>query len=79
MEVGLMNLKSIKDEVLSQLNYEEIANGEILFNNCDCQILSQSALSMTNEYSAKYKLSRHNPTAKVELFLKGSKAHGRYY
>jgi SNF2 family DNA or RNA helicase len=41
-----MNLKSIKEEVLSQLHYEEIAHGEILFNNCDCQILSQSALSI---------------------------------
>ena len=41
-----MNLKTIKDEVLAQLHNEEIAYGEILFNNCDCQILSQSALSI---------------------------------
>jgi len=41
-----MNLKSIKDEILSQLSYEEIAYGEILYNNGDCQILSQSAVSI---------------------------------
>ena len=41
-----MNLKTIKDEVLSQLPGEEIAHGEILFNNCECQILSQSAVSI---------------------------------
>ena len=41
-----MNLKSIKEEVLSQLSKDEIAYGEILFNNCDCQILSQSAVSI---------------------------------
>ncbi|MDR1135079.1 MAG: DEAD/DEAH box helicase [Clostridiales Family XIII bacterium] len=41
-----MNLKSIKDEVSSQLHGEEIAHGEILFHNCDCQILSQSAVSI---------------------------------
>jgi SNF2 family DNA or RNA helicase len=41
-----MNLKSIKDEVLRGLHHEEIAYGEILFNNCDCQILSQSAVSI---------------------------------
>ena len=41
-----MNLKSIKEEVLSQLSGAEIAYGEILFNNCDCQIMSQSAVSI---------------------------------
>ena len=41
-----MNIDSIKEEVFSRLNYEEIAYGEILFNNCDCQILSQSAVSI---------------------------------
>jgi hypothetical protein len=41
-----MNLKLIKDEVLSKLPGEEIAFGEIMFNNCDCQILSQSAISI---------------------------------
>ena len=41
-----MNLKSIKEEVLSQMSKEEITLGEILFNNCDCQILSQSAVSI---------------------------------
>lgn len=41
-----MNLKSIKEELLSTLPGEEIAHGEILFNNCDCQILSQSAVSI---------------------------------
>jgi SNF2 family DNA or RNA helicase len=29
--------------VSSELSREELAHGEILFNNCDCQILSQSA------------------------------------
>jgi len=41
-----MTLKSIKDELLSQLSGEEIAHGEILYNNCECQILSQSAISI---------------------------------
>ena len=41
-----MHLKKIKEKVLSQLSWEEIAQGEILFNNCDCQILSQSASSI---------------------------------
>ena len=41
-----MNLKSIKEKVLPQLSSGEIAHGEILFNNCDCQILSQSAVSI---------------------------------
>ena len=41
-----MNLKSIKEQVLSQLPNKEIAYGEILFNNCDCQVLSQSAVSI---------------------------------
>jgi len=41
-----MILKYIKEKVLSQLSREEIAHGEILFNNCDCQILSQSAISI---------------------------------
>ena len=41
-----MSLKSIKEQVLSKLPNEEIAYGEILFNNCDCQILSQSAISI---------------------------------
>jgi len=41
-----MNLKSIKEKVFAQLPNEEIAHGEILFNNCECQILSQSAVSI---------------------------------
>ena len=45
-KINAMNLKSIKEEVLSQLPGEEVAHGEILFNNCECQILSQSAVSI---------------------------------
>ncbi|MDR0468740.1 MAG: DEAD/DEAH box helicase [Peptococcaceae bacterium] len=41
-----MTLKSIKKEVLSQLPHEEVTCGEISFNNGDCQILSQSAVSI---------------------------------
>jgi SNF2 family DNA or RNA helicase len=41
-----MNLTSLKEEVSSQLPHEETLYGEILFNNCDCQILSQSATSI---------------------------------
>ncbi|MDR1891767.1 MAG: DEAD/DEAH box helicase [Oscillospiraceae bacterium] len=41
-----INLELIKKEVLSRLSGEEIACGEALFNNCDCQILSQSAVSV---------------------------------
>lgn len=42
----IMNLKSVKEEILSGLSNEEIKRGESLFNNCDCQILSQSAVSI---------------------------------
>jgi len=41
-----MNLQSIKEKVVSQLSRDELAHGEIIFNNCDCQILSQSAVSI---------------------------------
>ena len=37
-----MDIKTIKNEILKELSSEEITCGEILFNNCDCQILSQS-------------------------------------
>ena len=70
-----MNLKSIKEEVLAQLPSKEIAHGEILFNNCDCQILSQSAISIdflintTNEDdSVEYSLEiERDPDGKVVL------------
>ena len=41
-----MNLKSIKEKIQSQLSREELIHGEILFNNCDCQILSQSSAAI---------------------------------
>ena len=41
-----MNIKLIKKEISSHLSPEELAHGEILFNNCDCQILSQSSVSI---------------------------------
>jgi SNF2 family DNA or RNA helicase len=41
-----MNIASIKEAVSSELPQEEILYGEILFNNFDCQILSQSAVSV---------------------------------
>ena len=41
-----MDLKLFKNEVASHLHKDEVAYGEILFNNCDCQILSQSAISI---------------------------------
>ena len=41
-----MNLDAIKVDLSSKLPYEEIAYGEIIYNNCDCQILSQSAVSI---------------------------------
>lgn len=41
-----MNLKPIKKEVLKQLSGDEIAYGEILFNDCECQILSQSSVAI---------------------------------
>jgi len=42
----VMNIKSIKEKVLSELPREETTHGEILFYNCDCQLLSQSAVSI---------------------------------
>ena len=41
-----MNIKLIKEKITPYLSIEELAHGEILFNNCDCQILSQSAVSI---------------------------------
>ncbi|MCL2223208.1 MAG: DEAD/DEAH box helicase [Oscillospiraceae bacterium] len=41
-----MNLKRIKEKVLKQLPETETLYGEILFNNCDCQLLAQSAISI---------------------------------
>jgi len=41
-----MNIQSIKEKIISQLPHEEVAYGEILFHNCECQILSQSSVSI---------------------------------
>ena len=41
-----MNLQTIKERVAALLPPEELAHGEILFLNCECQILSQSAVSI---------------------------------
>ncbi|MCL2425816.1 MAG: DEAD/DEAH box helicase [Oscillospiraceae bacterium] len=41
-----MNLESIKNEVSPQLHPDEINYGETLFHNCDCQLLSQSPISI---------------------------------
>ena len=41
-----MNIKPIKEKIISQMSPEEVAHGEIIFNNCDCQILSQSAVAI---------------------------------
>ncbi len=40
------NLQSLKEKIKSQLSLEDLAVGEFLFHNCDCQILSQSAVSV---------------------------------
>ncbi len=39
-------ITSYKEKIKSVISSEEIAYGEILFNNCNCQILSQSAVSI---------------------------------
>ncbi|MDR0795630.1 MAG: DEAD/DEAH box helicase [Tannerella sp.] len=41
-----MNIKEIKKQIATYLSAEELAHGEIIFHNCDCQILSQSAVSI---------------------------------
>ena len=41
-----MNIEAFKEQVKSQLASEELAFGEIIYNNCDCQILSQSPLAI---------------------------------
>ena len=41
-----MDIKSFKEQIASYISPEELAYGEILFNNCDCQILSQSSVSI---------------------------------
>jgi len=62
-----MNLKPIKDRVLPQLSSEEVAYGEILFNNCDCQILSQSAVSIDFLISA----ASDNESLEYSLIIDG--------
>ena len=41
-----MDIKAVKKEALSKMRPDEAANGEMLFNNSDCQMLSQSDLSV---------------------------------
>ena len=41
-----MNIETFKEQVKSHLSPEEFAYGEILYSNCDCQIMSQSAQSV---------------------------------
>jgi SNF2 family DNA or RNA helicase len=41
-----MNIKSIKEKIKSHLPQQELDWGKILFTNCDCQILSQSSVSI---------------------------------
>ena len=60
-----MNIKSIKEKIMPLLSGEEIAMGEIIFNNCECQILSQSAVSVdfliaTANEVVEYSLSIQN-------------------
>jgi SNF2 family DNA or RNA helicase len=43
---NIMNLRFIKKKLLTKLPADEITHGEIMFNNFDCQILSQSAVSI---------------------------------
>jgi len=42
----MSNIQLFKETVRAQLSLEDLAVGEFLFNNCDCQILSQSAVSI---------------------------------
>jgi SNF2 family DNA or RNA helicase len=41
-----MNLQSIKKTITDNISEDELAYGEIIYNNNDCTILSQSALSV---------------------------------
>jgi len=41
-----MTVKNIIKDVKAQISGEEIDYGEILYNNCECQILSQSGVSI---------------------------------
>ena len=41
-----MNIQPIKENITAFLPEDEILHGEILFYNCECQILSQSAVSI---------------------------------
>ena len=58
-----MNIEIIKKRIKSHISQEELAHGEIIYNNCDCQILSQSSLcieflvnSSDKEESVEYDL-----------------------
>lgn len=42
----MSDISAIREKVAAELPHEEIAYGEIMINNCDCQILSQSAASV---------------------------------
>jgi len=78
-----MNVKPIKELIASFLSPEELVHGEILFNNCDCQILSQSAVSIdflvnisSENESVEYSLLFDNENDDEIRFL--PEANGKY-
>lgn len=63
-----MSLNSVKKQVLSQISAEEATFGEIMFNNCDCQILSQSAVSIDFLVNT----ADDNESAEYSLLIEGA-------
>jgi hypothetical protein len=37
----MLNIQSLKERITTLLPKEEISSGEVLFRNCDCQILKK--------------------------------------
>ena len=67
-EVNAMNFELIKKEILSNLPSEEITCGENIFNNCDCQILSQSAAAID------FLINTDNGASEYSLLISENKA-----
>ena len=62
-----MSIKSFKTEVLSELPGAEILYGDILYNNCECQILSQSSVSVDFLITT----ANENESAEYSLLVNG--------
>jgi hypothetical protein len=68
-----MNILPIKEKIISLLSPEELAYGEILFHNCECQILSQSAVAVDFLMNIA---GENNPVEYVLLMAENKNSNG---